>query len=361
LKIGIACYPSFGGSGVVASELGRALVKKGHTVHLFSYRIPFRLDLAQDGIHFHEVSDPNYPLFEHPSYGLALAAMMAQVARDEGLDLMHVHYAFPHSISAILARKILALKHLGVITTLHGTDITLVGRDPKYYDMIRWGIESSDKLTAVSRTLREQTISLFKTSREIKVIPNFVNIREYRPIRRKKSDKKTIVYISNFRPVKRAVDAVMVFDRVRRKVPARLVMVGDGPDLAVAKEIAGNLDVEFVAPTKEVAPILAQSDVALITSEMESFGLVALEAMACGVPVVATRCGGIEEIVKEGKNGYFAPVGDVNGLADRCVEVLSDSDLAAKLGFEGRRLAETCYETSRVVSQYECLYRSFLK
>ncbi len=359
MRIGIACYPSFGGSGVVASELGRSLSKKGHKVHLFSYRVPFRLDLAQDGIVFHEVSDPNYPLFEHPSYGLALAASMAQVAKDERLDVLHVHYAFPHSISGVLARQISGLKNLGIITTLHGTDITLVGRDPKYYDMIRWGIESSDKVTAVSRTLRDQTTALFKTHREIKVVPNFVNTREYRPHPRRRSSKKTIVYISNFRPVKRAADAVFVFEHLRRQAPSKLVMVGDGPDLAVAKDVAAGLDVEFVPPQKEVASILARADVVLITSEMESFGLVALEAMACGIPVVATQCGGIEELVKDGEAGLLAPVGDIPGLAAHVASILKDSSLAERLGAEGRRVAESCYETSRVVSQYECLYRSF--
>lgn len=361
MRIGIACYPSFGGSGVVASELGRALSTRGHTVHLFSYRVPFRLDLASDGILFHEVRDPNYPLFEHPSYGLALATGMAQAIKDQKLDVLHVHYAFPHSISAIVARQISGAKNVGIITTLHGTDITLVGRDPTYYDMIRWGIESSDKVTAVSRTLRDQTVALFKTHREIKVVPNFVDTKAYRPIHRRRSGRKKIVYISNFRPVKRAVDAVKVFNRVRREIASELVMVGDGPDLPVAKELAKNLDVEFVPPQKTVAPILQHADLLLVPSEMESFGLVALEAMACGVPVAATRCGGIEELVKDGETGFLAPVGDIEGLAERSVKILSDSNLAAKFGNAGRRVAESCYETSRVVSQYESLYRSFLK
>jgi N-acetyl-alpha-D-glucosaminyl L-malate synthase BshA len=361
MKIGIACYPSFGGSGVVASELARALSRRGHTVHLFSYRVPFRLDLASDGIHFHEVRDPNYPLFEHPSYGLALATGMAQAIKEEKLDVLHVHYAFPHSVSAILARQIAEAKHVGIVTTLHGTDITLVGRDPRYYDMIRWGIESSDRVTAVSQTLREQTIALFQTHREIKVVPNFVDTKIYRPVPRKKCSKKKIVYVSNFRPVKRAVDAVKVFELVRRRVPSKLVMVGDGPELSLARELANGLDVEFVPPRKEIASILSHADVVLVPSEMESFGLVALEAMACGIPVVATRCGGIEEMVEDGKNGLLTAVGDIDGLAERVIRISQDAELAGKLGEAGRRLAETCYETSRVVSKYECLYRSFSK
>jgi N-acetyl-alpha-D-glucosaminyl L-malate synthase BshA len=227
--------------------------------------------------------------------------------------------------------------------------------------MIRWGIESSDRVTAVSRTLREQTTALFKTHREIKVVPNFVDTKVYKPCHKRRSGKKRIVYISNFRPVKRAVDAVKIFNRVRRQAPSELVMVGDGPDLPLAKEIAKSLDVEFVPPQKDVAPILQSADLVLVPSEMESFGLVALEAMACGVPVVATRCGGIEELVKDGETGYLGAIGDLEGLAEKCLKILGDSDLGPKLGSAGRRVAESCYETSRVVSQYESLYRSFLK
>jgi N-acetyl-alpha-D-glucosaminyl L-malate synthase BshA len=361
VRIGIACYPSFGGSGVVASELGKALSARGHRVHIFSYRLPFRIDTSQDGVRFHEVRDPNYPLFEHPSYGLALASGMAQAVREEKLEVLHVHYAYPHSVSAIVARQISGSKNLGIITTLHGTDITLIGRDPTFYDMIRWGIESSDAVTAVSRTLRDQTAALFKTEREIHVVPNFVDTKLYRPIHRKRCSKKTLVHISNFRPVKRAVDAVRVFERLSRRLACRLVMVGEGPDLSLARKVAGNLEVEFLPPRKEVASILQKSDLLLVTSEVESFGLVALEAMSCGVPVVATACGGIEELVQEGRSGFLAPVGDLDGLAERAARILEDHELAGSLGSEGRRVAESRYEISRVVSRYENLYRSFLK
>lgn len=360
MKIGIACYPTYGGSGVVASELGRALRRRGHKVHLFSYKVPFKVDQRRDGICFHEVRDPRYPLFEHPSYGMALAAEIAHVARNKGLDVLHAHYAYPHSISALLAREILRPQRLSIVTTLHGTDITLVGRDARFAPLVRHAIEASDRVTSVSRWLADRTREIFEARRAIDLIPNFVDPRVFRP-RGRRRGPPTLVHVSNFRPIKRPRDAVEVFRRVFRRVPtARMMMVGDGPELGPTREYAARLGlgnrVRFIAPRVHVADVIARAHVMVVTSETEAFGLVALEAMACGVPVVATRCGGIEELVCEGYTGFLQPVGDIEGLAEAAVRLLRDPARAAEMGRAGRQAAVERYGTDAVVASYEALY-----
>ncbi|HLG43281.1 MAG TPA: N-acetyl-alpha-D-glucosaminyl L-malate synthase BshA, partial [Planctomycetota bacterium] len=317
MRIGIACYPTYGGSGVVASELGRALQRRGHQVHLFSYRVPFKVDQRRDGICFHEVKDPNYPLFEHPSYGMALAAEIAHVAREKGLDVLHAHYAYPHSVSGWLAKAMVRPRPLKIVTTLHGTDITLVGRDARFAPLVKLAIESSDRVTSVSRWLADRTAEIFGTRRRIEVIPNFVDPQAFRP-RARRRGPPMLVHVSNFRPVKRPRDAVEVFRRVSKELgTARMLMVGDGPELESTRRYAARLGlgrrIAFLAPRKDVSAVIARAHAMIVTSETESFGLVALEAMACGLPVVATRCGGIEELVREGSTGYLSPVGDIGG------------------------------------------------
>lgn len=344
----------------MASELGRALRRRGHEVHLFSYRVPFKVDQRRDGICFHEVKDPSYPLFEHPSYGMALAAEIAHVARSKGLDVLHAHYAYPHSISGLLAREILRPRRLKIVTTLHGTDITLVGRDARFASLVRHAIEASDGVTSVSRWLADRTREIFKPRRAIAVIPNFVDPQVFRP-RRRRRGPPTLVYVSNFRPIKRPRDAVDVFRRVSKRIPlARMFMVGDGPELQATREYASRLGlgkrVRFIAPREHVAEVIARADVMVVTSETESFGLVALEAMACGVPVVATRCGGIEELVREERTGFLRPVGDIHGLAEAAIRLLRDPAQAAEMGRTARRTAIERYGTSSVVARYEALY-----
>jgi N-acetyl-alpha-D-glucosaminyl L-malate synthase BshA len=364
MKIGIACYPTYGGSGVVASELGRALRKRGHEVHLFSYKVPFKVDGRRDGICFHEASDPKYPLFEYPSYGMALAAEMASVARKKGLDILHAHYAYPHSISALLACRLSCCQSVKVVTTLHGTDITLVGRDSRFAPMVRYAIEASHRVTSVSRWLAGRTAEVLGMERPINVIPNFIDLKLFRPREKRSSGRPTLIHVSNFRPVKRPRDAVEIFKRVTKKTGARLIMVGDGPELQpIRKYVSRNglkRDVQFVAPRRDVASVIRRGDVMIVTSETESFGLVALEAMACGIPVVATRCGGIEELVREGETGFLRPVGDLKGLSDRTLALLKERDSAAAMGRAGRALAQERFGTELVVGMYERLYSEVL-
>jgi L-malate glycosyltransferase len=373
MKIGITCYPTYGGSGVVATELGIALAEQGDEVHFISYALPSRLDLPRERVHFHEVVAPSYPLFVSPPYTLALATKMAEVAARARLDLLHVHYALPHAISAILAREMgngngVPLK---IVTTLHGTDITIVGQDRSYLPITRWGIEKSDTVTAVSRYLRDVTIKEFGVKREIDVVPNFVDAREYRPDGASafarslaKPGEALLLHVSNFRPVKRIPDVLAVFDRVRRKVPARLLMVGDGPGRSMAERIARESGFEdraiFLGNVAAIETILPAGHVALLPSDAESFGLAALEAMACGVPVVGTAAGGLPEVVEDGRSGFLRPVGDVDGMAAAAIELLSDRERWSRFSAEARRRAETEFPTAKLVSRYQELYERTL-
>ena len=372
MNIGITVYPTYGGSGIVGSELGRELALRGHEVHFISSALPTRLTELNDKVHFHEVEMMSYPLFEHQPYTLALSTKMMTVARAENLDLLHVHYAIPHSISAILARESLKPnRYLPVITTLHGTDITLVGADRSYLPITRYGLQQSDGVTAVSKFLKQATIETFDYD-EIEVIPNFICPNHYRrdddlPLLRElaPNDEKLLVHVSNFRAVKRPADCVEIFAKVLQKeINSRLVMVGDGPELSAVRHRARQLDVlektEFVGKQAKIADYLAVADVFLLPSEEESFGLAALEAQACEVPVVATRVGGLPEVVADKESGFLSDIGDTEKMSDDVMKVLSDEELHRAFGVRGRELAIARYSTELVIPQYIKFYEKVL-
>jgi N-acetyl-alpha-D-glucosaminyl L-malate synthase BshA len=375
MKIGITCYPTYGGSGVVATELGIELAARGHEIHFITYSPPFRLTGREANIHYHEVSVSNYPLFEYPPYDLALATRMAEVAEFHNLDLLHVHYAIPHSVSALLARQMLAARgrHLPFITTLHGTDITLVGLDRSYLPITRFGIDESDGVTAISSYLRDQTRENLGITRDIEVIRNFVNcdfyqrdgalVAQQRP-RYANPDERLLVHLSNFRPVKRILDVIEVFARVQRALPARLLLIGDGPDRSAAEFLTLRLGiadrVNFVGKQENVNELLALSDLMLMPSEMESFGLAALEAMACRVPAVATRVGGVPELIDSGVNGLLYPVGDVEGMTAGAISILSDPALLQTMSNAARRTAQDHFCASRIIPLYERYYEQII-
>ena len=362
MKIGITCYPTYGGSGIVATELGLELATRGHEIHFITYANPIRLDSGIPRIHYHEVEVSNYPLFQYPPYCLALASRMEEVAENEGLDLLHVHYAIPHSISAMLAQQMMAPKRrLPFITTLHGTDITLVGVDRSYFPITKFSIEKSDGITSISEDLRQHTYETFGVANEIRVIHNFVNTDMYKPAAERPANEKRMMHISNFRPVKRVVDCIRVLAEVVKQTPVHLYMVGDGPDRPVAHRLAKELQVEkhvtFMGKQDHVYRIFPQMHVLLMPSEMESFGLAALEGMACGVPPVATRVGGVPELVTHGVDGFLESVGDIEAQAARVVELLTDESLHQKMAVAARKTAVERFATSLIIPQYEEYYR----
>jgi len=373
MKIGITCYPTYGGSGAVATELGLELARRGHEVHFITYDSPFRLRGYVERAYFHQVDTTisRYPLFEHFPYTLALASRQYEVALEEKLDLLHVHYAIPHATTAFLARQMLASQlPLKVITTLHGTDITLVGQESSFYAITKFSIEQSDGVTAVSEFLREETIRAFGTVNcGLKVIPNFVNLEEYNPhvaLPRETlapPDHKLLTHVSNFREVKRVKDVVRIFARVRRQMPATLVMVGDGPDRHDAEHEARELgvggDVRFLGRLDSVAPLLAASDLFLLPSQTESFGLAALEAMGSGAPVVAARVGGLPEVITDGVDGILEPVGSVEAMARRATALLRDPEAHARMREAAiSRAAE--FSAESVVPRYEQFYNEIV-
>jgi N-acetyl-alpha-D-glucosaminyl L-malate synthase BshA len=373
MKIGITCYPTYGGSGVVATELGIALAEQGHEVHFISYALPSRLELPRPCVHFHEVVAPTYPLFVSPPYTLALATKMADVATNAHLDLLHVHYALPHAISAILAREMSIGNgvRLKVVTTLHGTDITIVGQDRSYLPITRWGIDQSNAVTAVSRYLKDVTVREFGVRRDIAVIPNFVDTKRYRPDGASTfarslafNGEKVIVHVSNFRPVKRIPDVLAIFDRIRKRIPARLVLIGDGPDRSLAERLARDGGFEdraiFLGNVAAVETILPAAHLMLLPSEYESFGLAALEAMACGVPVVGAQGGGLPEVVEDGVHGALRPVGDVDGMAEAALAILTDESLARRMSKACRERVERDYQQDAIVKRYRDLYEATL-
>jgi N-acetyl-alpha-D-glucosaminyl L-malate synthase BshA len=377
MKIGITCYPTYGGSGVVATELGIELAQRGHEVHFITYSPPFRLREDQPNIFFHEVEVSHYPLFDFPPYDLALATRMAEVAQFYALDLLHVHYAIPHSVSALLAKQMIGSLPKGswrlpFVTTLHGTDITLVGQDRSYLPITRFSIEQSDGVTAISKYLREKTIQEFNVRNEIRVIPNFVNCDVYRRTDEALSrrhefageNEKLIVHLSNFRPVKRVWDVVEVFDRVLKQVPSKLLLIGDGPDRSRAEWLAMDKGIHdkviFLGKQDLVHERLAMADMMLMPSELESFGLAALEAMACEVVPVATNVGGVPEVIEHGETGFLAPVGDVETMARYVVETLSDDKRLRAMARNARVAAQASYCTSKIIPQYEEFYRKVL-
>jgi N-acetyl-alpha-D-glucosaminyl L-malate synthase BshA len=377
MRIGITCYPTYGGSGVVATELGIELANLGHEVHFISYSQPFRLNERSEGIFYHEVAVSNYPLFEFPPYDLALASRMAEVAEFYDLDLLHVHYAIPHSVSALLARQMLAARgrRLPFVTTLHGTDITLVGLDRGYLPITRHAIQESDGVTSISNYLKEKTVEDFGITRPIEVISNFVNCDVYVPIGEEttraqarhhlaKPDEALLLHLSNFRPVKRVVDVVKIFARVVRETPALLVLMGDGPDRSAAEWLAHDLGihthVHFLGKQENVSELLPLADLLLLPSEMESFGLAALEAMACKVPPIATRVGGVPELVEDGVTGLLYEPGDVDAMARGALELLGNRERLAKMRDAARRAAQKRFCASLVVPRYVHYYEEVL-
>lgn len=368
MRIGISCYPTYGGSGIVATELAMALAERGDEVHVISYALPSRLTFLNSRIFFHEVVTPTYPLFENfPPYSLALTTKMVEVARHAPLDVLHVHYAIPNAVSAVLAREIMAPAPLPVVTTLHGTDVTLVGNDPNYLETTRWGVNRSDAVTAVSESLRRTTVEQLGTPNEIHVIPNFIDPARYEAARLlpgacrwSQEGERLLVHISNFRPVKRVLDVIATFERVQREIPARLLMVGDGPDRGKVEQycrehrICGAIT--FIGSLPLVEDVLVGADLFLLPSESESFGLSALEALSCQVPVIASNAGGLPEVVDDGVTGFLLPVGDVEGMAAAAVRLLGDEDMRRRFGAEGRRQAVERFSQDAVVARYRALY-----
>ncbi len=373
MNIGITVYPTYGGSGIVGSELGRELAERGHNVHFISSSLPTRLVELNERVHFHEVEMMTYALFEHQPYDLALATKMATVARAEKLDLLHVHYAIPHSISAILARESIKEKRfVPVITTLHGTDITLVGADRSYLPITKYGLQQSNGVTAVSRFLKQATIETFDFD-DIEVIPNFICPSHYQRIEGSAlknelapNGEKLLVHVSNFRPVKRAIDCVEIFAKVLEKCPTtRLIMVGDGPERAACQYRASQLEiadrVSFVGKRDNIADYLGISDVSLLPSELESFGLAALEAQACEVPVIATRIGGIPEVVTDGETGFLSEIGNIEKMSADVLKLLSNEEMRRKFGKTARESAIFRYSTDKIIPQYISYYEKIMK
>ncbi len=372
MKIGIVCYPTYGGSGIVATELGKILARYQHEVHFIAYAMPYRLNQYYENIYYHEVKVLQYPLFEYPPYSLALASKLAEIALYEKLDIAHVHYAIPHAVSACLAKEMIKEKHqLKVVTTLHGTDITLVGADPSFLTVTRFGIEKSDKVTAVSNYLRQKTIESFDITKPIEVIYNFI---EEHPEQGKTSEElrrriaphgeQIISHLSNFRPVKRVVDVIDIVHRVRQKIPVKAIMIGDGPERSKAECRARELNisehVHFLGKQDNIYLLLSNSDVFLMTSNLESFGLAALEAMACGVPCVTSNTGGLKELVADGISGYTADVGDINKMAELVVSILQDSKQKEKLSTSSKAYAFEHFHFKKVVPHYINLYKEVL-
>jgi L-malate glycosyltransferase len=378
MKIGITGYPTYGGSGVVATELGLELAQRGHEIHFISYAQPIRLRGEQPNIHYHEVEVTRYPLFDYPPYDLALATRMAEVAQLYDLDLLHVHYAIPHSVSAMLARQMLAAgprgRRLPFVTTLHGTDITLVGLDRSYLPITRYSIEQSDGVTAISNYLRDRTQRVFDVKNKIEVIYNSVNCdvyyrnpaieaqmrAEYAP-----NGEQVLLHLSNFRPVKRVTDVIEIFDRVRKQIPSRLLMIGDGPDRSMAEWLAMQKGIHdhvlFLGKQDQIHEKLSVGDIMLLPSELESFGLAALEAMACEVVPISTRAGGTPEVIEHGKTGFLADVGDVETMARYAVELLSDEQRLRAMGKQARAAAMDRFCSTKIVQQYEDFYRRVLE
>ena len=371
MNIGIVCYPTHGGSGVVASELAIGLAHKGHAIHIVSYAPPFRLRTYHPNIFIHEVEAAAYPLFKSPSYELSLAATLVDLAERQGLEIVHAHYAVPHAVSAYLARQIIGARGLKTVTTLHGTDITLVGADPSYRRVVKFAIEQSDGVTAVSNYLKNKTIEEFDIKREIRVIPNFID--PGRPeLNRGQCSREAfapngeaiLMHASNFRPVKRVADVVRIFARVRERMPAKLVLVGDGPDRPMVQQMASAMglgaDVHFLGEQDQLEPLFLCADLFLLPSEQESFGLTALEAMNCGVPVIASDIGGLPEVVVQGETGFLFPLGDVAAMADKAVEIMGNAAAYDRLKARARQRAVRDFDAADIIPRYEAYYRDLL-
>ncbi len=374
MNIGIVCYPTFGGSGVVATELGKALAQKGYSIHFITTNWPIRLDHFTENVTYHEVNVLDYPVFEFPPYESALASKMVDVARFQHLDLLHVHYAIPHASSAIMAREILRKAYqiyVPILTTLHGTDITLVGKDQSFNPVVRYSIGESDGVSAVSDFLRQATIDTFQTDCEIRVIPNFIDLNRFKQTNKSHfkqilapNGEKVIIHTSNFRKVKRIEDVIFVFKKVLEKIPTKLLMVGDGPERAKAEDLCRQMDlcddIRFLGKQQSVEELLAISDLFLMPSGTESFGLAALEAMACSLPVISSDTGGLPELNVSGETGFLLPVGDVEGMAAAALQLLLDEKLLAKFSKNAEKRAQK-FSLEEIVPLYENYYVEILK
>ncbi len=371
MKIGIVCYPTYGGSGVVATELGKGLAKKGHQVHFITYSQPTRLDYFSQNLFYHEVGIKTYPLFQYPPYELALASKMVNVVEFEALDLLHVHYAIPHASAAFMAKQIIASRgrNIPIITTLHGTDITLVGKDPSYEPVVTFSINNSDGVTAVSEDLKNDTYDIFDITTDIKVIPNFIDLGRFKKQKKdhfKKAicphDEKLIIHTSNFRKVKRVQDVLEIFKRVRNVVPSKLLLIGDGPERSGIEKLSRQLEVDydtrFLGKLETVEEVLSVADLFIMPSEKESFGLAALEAMACEVPVISSNAGGLPELNINNLSGYVCEIGDIEGMAEKSIKILDDKNLDKFKNGALMRAKE--FDINRVLPLYEDFYNEIL-
>ncbi|TGB04552.1 N-acetyl-alpha-D-glucosaminyl L-malate synthase BshA [Halobacillus salinus] len=370
-KIGITCYPTVGGSGVIATELGKLLAEKGHEIHFIAAQVPFRLNRVYPNIYYHEVEVSNYPVFQHPPYDLALANKMAEVINREELDILHVHYAMPHAICAILAKQ-MCDRDVKIMTTLHGTDITVLGIDTSLKQMIKFGIEQSDRVTAVSNSLVKQTKEMLDTSKEIDVVYNFVDEREYyrkdkgslRSDYCIKEEEKVLIHISNFRKVKRVPDVIYAFSLIEKEVPSKLLLVGDGPEYSECRQLVQKLDLEdrvlFLGKQDNVSDLLSIADLKLLLSEKESFGLVLLEAMACGVPCIGANTGGIPEVIDHDETGYITELGNVEQIAHYATHMLKDDELMSRMSERAKEVVRDKFSSETILKQYEDIYEQVL-
>ncbi len=369
MRIGIVCYPTYGGSGVLATELGKALADKGHMVHFITYQQPVRLDGFHPNIFYHEVQVPAYPLFDYPPYESALSSTLVDVVTNNDLDLLHVHYAIPHAATAYLAKQILkkAGKNLPVITTLHGTDITLVGKDKTYAPVVTFSINESDVITSVSKNLREETFKHFNIEKDIRVIYNFVDVHRFRPHDNctpcgktlAPGGEKVVIHVSNFRPIKRVKDVVYIFKKIHDALPSKLILIGDGPQRPMVEDLCRELgicnDMRFIGKQEKLEDIMSCADLFLLPSAYESFGLAALEAMASEVPVISTNTGGLPEINIHGETGFLSPLGDIDGMADYAIRLLSDEEMLKRFRKQAFLQANR-FDISHIVPRYEALY-----
>ncbi|GKU80987.1 N-acetyl-alpha-D-glucosaminyl L-malate synthase BshA [Niallia sp. NCCP-28] len=372
LKIGITCYPTVGGSGVVATELGKMLAEKGHEIHFISSSLPFRLNKMYHNIYYHQVEVSQYSVFQYPPYDIALSSKMAEVIKREELDLLHVHYAIPHAVCAILAKQ-MSGRDVKIVTTLHGTDITVLGYDSSLTDSIRFGIEKSDAVTAVSESLRMQTYDVIQADKQIEVLYNFIDERIYHKVdsthlRKEygiKQDEKVVIHVSNFRSVKRVPDVVKAFHHLAKKVPAKLLLVGDGPEMRNVTKLVDELQMKnkvlFLGKQENLEELYSISDLMLLLSEKESFGLVALEAMACGVPCIGTNIGGIPEVIVDGKTGFICELGNIQEVGEKGALLLSDPKLQAEFALRSMRRVTENFRAELIVNQYEQIYERLLK
>ncbi|WP_141433313.1 N-acetyl-alpha-D-glucosaminyl L-malate synthase BshA [Bacillus sp. 03113] len=372
LKIGITCYPTVGGSGVIATELGKMLAERGHEIHFISSSIPFRLNKMYHNIYYHQVEVNPYAVFQYPPYDIALASKMAEVIKRENLDIMHVHYAIPHAVCAILGKQ-MSGKDTKIVTTLHGTDITVLGYDPSLIDAIRFGIEKSDAVTAVSNSLISQTYELIETRKKIHTVYNFIDERVYHKVDANHlkeeygilDHEKVVIHVSNFRQVKRVSDVVKSFAKIVHKMPAKLLLVGDGPEMTLMIKLVEKLNITnqvlFLGKQENLEELYSISDLKLLLSEKESFGLVALEAMACGVPCIGTKVGGIPEVIVDGETGYICELGDIDGISKKGLHLLQNSSLHRQFSINSVKRVQEYFHGDRIVSQYEKVYEDILK